>query len=273
MTRFVRLIPGEERQVSDIAFTHGESLDKGVEYANPFAFWVIDENRGPVPIPLQVERAVWRDSAAIFSIATVDAKTQAPFAVRALREGRLKDILGQEGVLNLVCIGIANDQANSLLWRRESIPGRVRLMTGEAATTLESALGDVEAVWQALRSSVHTLAKSLLEAGGKSADKKVVEHLQKRFLAKHDFWGRMESQFHAFLRDLDDAAQARWCKAAKLEAGEGLRRASQFVEGNAARVGQALVKADRALFGALSKIGPPTPSRDSHLPTPSTETP
>lgn len=255
-----------------MCFAQGAILDESVAFPNPFAFWIIDEKRGRFPVPLNPERAIWRDSAALFSAVCESAKALPPFAVRELRTGRLKEFVGESGVLNVVCLGLANDKANPLLWRRETIPAGVRLVTGEAVTTLEAALTEVEAVWQALRSSVRSLAYTLLETEGKSPDTKEVGRLQDRFLGKVDFWGRMESQFHAFLRDLDEAAQARWRDAAKREAVAGLRRASQFVEGNAARVGQALVKADRALFVAMAKIGPATPNPTSNLPTTSTET-
>lgn len=271
-SRYVRLIARPDGSVSEMCFAQGAILDESVAFPNPFAFWIIDEKRGRFPVPLNPERAIWRDSAALFSAVSESAKALPPFAVRELRTGRLREFVGESGVLNVVCLGLANDKANPLLWRRETIPAGVRLVTGEAVTTLEAALAEVEAVWQALRSSVRSLAYTLLETEGKSPDTKEVGRLQDRFLGKVDFWGRMESQFHAFLRDLDEAAQARWRDAAKREAVAGLRRASQFVEGNAARVGQALVKADRALFVAMAKIGPATPNPTSNLPTTSTET-
>lgn len=263
LPRFIRLFPDEHGYTSQVAFTHGTRFAEDAESRNPFSVQTRDKKTGrPVPVNLDPARAVWRDSTALFANTTETADI-IPFCVRELRDGRLSEVVGNEGVLPVVCIGLANDQANALAWRRETITAPLRLLSGEATTMLEAALGDIEAVWQALRSALYSLARGLLETEDRSADDTTVKQVRNRFLAKVEFWERMEPRFRLFIGDLDEHARAAWIGEAKRIAHAGLVRASNYVEGNAARVGQALVKAERSLAVALAKVGPSSPTSNN----------
>jgi len=259
-SRFIRLIPDPDGQTTRMYFAQGAKIDSETKFSNPHAFWVEDEKRGIRSVPLYPGRAVWRDSAGLFALSGGSSKRIPPFVVSELRDGRFAEIVDTEGVLDLVCIGLANDKANPLLWRKETIPASARLLKGDGVIILETALEDVESIWKALRAAVSSLAYALLNVEGKSPDTKDVRRLQDRVLARVEYWERMESLFHDFLDGLDETAHIRWKKAAEKLARQGLARAASFAEGNVARVGKALAAADRKLNAELAKLNSVPPS-------------
>jgi len=269
--RYVRVLPEADGRVREMCFAQGAIIAQDSGFDNPFAFFEVDDKRGKVPVPLNPERAVWRDSSALFAVAGKNAKSIPPEAVRVLRDGRVADLQTTSGIIDLVCVGLANDKANPLLWRTEIIPTPVRLIEDpDTVALLEACLADVEAVWQVLRGATRSLAYALLETDTKAPDTKEVTRVQDRMLRRVGYWERMDHAFRAFMVGLDEPARLAWRQAARRAAYDGLKRAADFVEGNVARVGRALSKADRKLAMELAKLEPKSPVTDS---TPSSSSP
>lgn len=262
LARYVRLIPDPvDGRVREMCFAQGAIVADEV-YKSPFAFWHFDDKRGQYPVPLNPDRAVWRDSHALLSMRVGDRRSLPPMAVR-LASSR-SDQLSDDRPAELTCVGLANDKAKPLMWRSESLAVPRTLLTDQdRVDLLGHAIKGVESIWQALRGAIRSLAYRLLEADQKSPDTKDVTRLQDRMLQHVGYWEAMELDFRRFVVALGDAhfdaweaARVAWLSHAKKVAWAGLGQASGFVEGSVARVGRALAFADRVLGAELAKLEP-----------------
>lgn len=264
LARHVRLIPNDDRTVSTMCFAQGAILDETAGFESPFAFYRLDPKRGRVPIGLSEDKAIWRDSAALFALPRDGVVATVPVALRECRQGRQAQLVGSDGVLDVMCVGLANDKAKPLTWRLESIPASARLIDSEdAVALLAAAIEDIHLIAAAMQRAVRRLAQGCLEAEGRTPDTKDITRLQSRMLAKVGYWDAMERGFHRFIRILDDDARDQWRKEARAAARDGLGRAASFVQGGIARVGRALALAHETLGRELARLEAPqsaTPS-------------
>lgn len=254
--RHVRLVPDDANgSVADMYFAQGAPLDPDAGYENPFAGLQISPQKGRLPVRLDPERAIWRDSAALFALPSETPHAEAPAAVRFCQRYADK-LFGDDSVLSLACFGLANDKAKPLLWRAETISASVRVVRDpEAVTELESALATVESIWRALSDALRLLAYRSLETDTKKPDTAEVSRIQKRLLARLSFWDGVEDGFHEFVRELTPEARSRWTASAGRFARDSLKQAAKFGQG---RVG----RRDRAFALAMQQLQRDLPQRE-----------
>lgn len=253
--RHLRLLPAGGGMIAAMYIAQGPVGSEQARQDNPFAFYRTHEKLGRLPVALGQDRAVWRDSSALFAMPRGSFLDGRPQALRFCVERKVRATLGDRAHLGLVCYGLASDKAKPLAWRREEIPAPIRLLEDRALTVeLEAGLTAVEAVWQALRSAARKLAYETLATPDKSPDSREVTRLQDRLVAHLGFWEAMDAEFHAFLRDLGPDARRIWVKRAARVAENGLVRASGFSEGSVARSGRAVALAQQNLRLALAAL-------------------
>ena len=257
--RYLRLVrPGAGARVTEMFVGSGDKVPEGCGYDNPFAFYRVSDKRGRLAVRFDPSRVLWRDSPALFGLAQDTADCR-PGALRLCAERGVGRALRAAGHLDprllVRCYGFANDKAKPLAWGQTTIPAPARLLDDpDAIGELAAGVQAIEDVWAALDGALRTLAYAALETPDKKPDQKDVGRLQRRFLARTDFWSEVEPGFRLFLGALDPAARASWVEQAARAAQRSLSRASMFADGSTARVGRASAIAARALARSLGPL-------------------
>ncbi len=259
--RYVRLLPSYDRDrlvVREAFITPGlvASRLEGA-YDNPFAFHREVDKRGRFPVGLQPDRAMWRDSAALFDLGGGGSRDNRPANLRAAASSRLVRVLGANANLHLACFGLANDKAKPILWRREDMPATIRLLDEpDLVAELRDSLELAEAGGSALRSALRSLAYAVLETPDKSPDTKEVSRLAQRMETKAAYWSELEPHFQAYLLALGNDLGSRrdWLLAIRDVARAAFERALLASEGSLARRERAIVKARKSLHTHLSPL-------------------
>lgn len=258
--RYVRLVPeehGGELTVRHAYIAPGLSLPSGdAAPTNPLWFYRLDEKRGRVPIPLRVDRAIWRDSSPLFALpAERRAFDGRPQALRQARSRAFSRLLGADARLMVACFGLANDKAKALTWRCEELPAPIRLLEDpDLVAAVADAVGDAEQAAQALRKAFRSLAYRVLEANEKAPDKNDVGRLALRMESRAGFWSELDEPFLRFLDGLASdptRASGTWTRTVYRSARASFTRGSRSAQGAMGRRMRALVLAEKALFKNL----------------------
>lgn len=194
----------DERLAFDrVAILKGEQLSNG--WANrdrdPYvAFRRNEKSQSPrdkwLPIRLSPERAVWRDSGALFSpkanVATKnETVTERPYHFEWLSELERSGYL-QSSFFDVMAFGQATDQANVLLWREERLKlPAVFLINRAYCDDLRTGLALCEAAGGFLRRAIQTTLNRL---GMNIA--RDTPHLER---AETKFWAQLERDFQEFI--------------------------------------------------------------------------
>ncbi len=261
--RYVRLIP--EGSSSDVVVRHayiapGLALPSGdAGPMNPLWFQRLDAKRGPVSIPLRVDKAVWRDSSPLFALPKAGQSFDGrPLALRQAQDRSFSRLLGADARLMVTCYGLANDKAKALAWRCEELPAPVRLLEdADLVEYVADAVADAEQAAQAIGKAFRTLAFRVLEANEKAPDPKDVSRLSQRMQAGAGFWPQLDEPFRRFLRGLDqdaDEALGVWTYRVLHEVKDAFQRGARFSQGGIDRQLRALVLAETNLHKNLRPL-------------------
>jgi hypothetical protein len=182
---------------------------------DPFKPYATSKDKGMYARRLDPDRAVWRDSHALFQHGEQDERRRPLLfdQLALLDEARRSDELAAAPVYAFGVFGLATapGRATVELWRQERLPLPLAYLDSPALT---AALGDAlqlaEETANALRSGVWALARLLLapvddpQARQPPADevRKLVDHLG----AAVPFWARLETEFIRLLKALPDQA-------------------------------------------------------------------
>lgn len=161
-SRRIELLPNEDG-TRVVECKVRQNLLLGGDVRDPFKSYRRDEERGRVPRGLRPERAVWRDSHALF--ADRDAQTERPEVFRwlarvseAARQGRIS----ARGRYAFSVCGFTTEEgqaANIVLWRQDRLPLPLRYLEERALwERLDEALDTAERVGRALHATSETLA-------------------------------------------------------------------------------------------------------------------
>lgn len=289
-SRRARLIPHRQRDgaigVSRVVLMKGNQFPDGFELASAETMVPFRKNNDPraivkgwTPLTIKRERALWRDSAAIFQQTAV-AGDRAPSISHA--RPRMFDwlaVVQSDGYLqtyaqnlDVEVFGIESDRASLSAWRQESLPlPRDYIDRPELTTGVEWALRFVEDVRNVLLASVSKYAELALasqsDAGGRQADReKGVNPLRNAIDVEAAYWPFLEAPFLGFLRELPlesvptDAGDDRYGKETLTEwgttvtriANRALRRAI-LSGGTSARMLKAAAEAEGLYGGLMAK--------------------
>lgn len=206
--RHVRLLPersgsGDAITVSKLHITQGETFP-GV--ANPAFMRKKNNKTGEWYCPqLTSDRLVWRDSTSLFAFDQVGVDER-PAAFR--QAASLHREVPFASRYQCTAIALANDKANPLAWRAESLPVSFELLEKkETVNTLISGMERAENVARILDAAVKTFIRHALPSNSKDVNEKAAATGALRF-----YWDRLEAHFHSFLSQIasEDSALYEW---------------------------------------------------------------
>jgi CRISPR system Cascade subunit CasA len=204
--RHIRLLPEQNNDritVSKLHIAQGEAFQ---EVANPAFMRKKNNKTGEWYCPqLNPDRLVWRDSASLFAFdqGGVDERPAAfRQAVSLYRE------VPFSSRYHCMAIALANDKANPLAWRAESLPVPFALLENkETVNTLISGMDRAENVVRILDEAVKKFMRRALPPNSKDVNEKTVATGALRF-----YWDRLECHFNTFIAaiDLGDPSLLAW---------------------------------------------------------------
>jgi CRISPR system Cascade subunit CasA len=204
------------------------------------------------PVALQEDRAVWRDSHALFE--SSDEKRR-PKMLDWLNDLADEDYVARHKTRSLDIYGLCADQAKAILWRHERLPlPLVYLNDKELRDSLKLALELADGAAGDLSESVRELAKKLR-----------TPELAKHLAPTRLYWAHLETRFLRFLSDAPvnrSAAFATWHDEVRSVAVESLMEAVRGLD-TSARLLEATVVAERVLYGRLRKRYQPSKQGDA----------
>ncbi|MCK9459123.1 MAG: type I-E CRISPR-associated protein Cse1/CasA [Proteobacteria bacterium] len=248
-SRAARLVPeagSTGTVVREVHFAQGQALPG--DLLRPEFSHHMNEKRGVIRIRLSENRALWRDSAALFtSRAEPGGRDLRAAAVAQAASLYSKDVLPRDRALSSTVLGLANDKAKVLLWRMESMPISERLLNDDlVAAYLVTALADAQeghlAVWAALKGLTGSMKDGM----------QVVREIGER-----RYWADLEPRFWALLNDIGhgDAPMLRWRENVVRCARRSFSAAAENSAGRSARELAGRVAAEKTLNKKLRGAG------------------
>lgn len=256
LSRAVRLIPLEDAsaatQVSECLFAQGISVTEDF-HDDPLLAYTVDEKRGIRVLKLKKDRAVWRDSLALFSIR--DKKSFCPPRFMNVLTELVERAVLQKGTqyrLSICGQNLEPGQSKINFWRHERLPLPLAFLADEhLVEDLKDALAKAEATGGARGALPYALWQLAEALGGREKFGDFVKHLG----AERLFWSRLEAPFHSFLTglpgDRNGVLQA-WPKTLHHVAWAAFEDATRDLDGSA-RTLRAVVQARGRLSGALAR--------------------
>jgi len=218
------------------------------------------------------ERALWRDSSALFRLRRGEAQQQGNHQPPAALEWFYRLAAGRHRVLpraeaaqvrRMTALGMANSQARAYFYRHEAVPIALAYIEDEELVgCLQDLLDDSEAVRNQLWGAANTLAGLLIvpeeREGVHKPHKDDVNAVTEQWAIERDYWARLEIPFGEAMRDLpddpDDVILA-WRRTLRRTAWRALERVTRSLEQDAASL-KAVVRAEGQLGAGLAKVLP-----------------
>ncbi len=203
-SRAIRLVPlmGEDRvRVAQMAYAQGVEMPRDLNVRDPMFVYVATEKSGLLPLRLDPEREVWRNSAAILGIKRTASIP--PLALNWISGFVIDGALDQSLTYNLELYGMAVDRAKIFLWRRETMPLPLRYLSrAELVDALAESMQLAERCGSVLRRSSATLARYLLARSDSRADPQAVSALARSFDVLRPYWAGLEPRFYELVTAL-----------------------------------------------------------------------
>jgi CRISPR system Cascade subunit CasA len=206
--RTVRLLPHQvdgQVVVRQCHLAPGARWDSSL-IEDPMKVYVRDEKKGTWPLRLRQDRALWRDSHALFRLR--DPSFRPPLAFRELAEHMDRGTLRREQIHNYVVLGLSNDNASLNFYRQERMPLPLAYLAedeqGERLRdSLFQALQAAEDAGNVLRKAGRELAAWIVSPTDKSkAHPDNVKLVFGRLRIESHYWPGLEIAFDRFVRDL-----------------------------------------------------------------------
>lgn len=278
------LVQGNPPQVTGVQLA--QNLKPHVETLDPFKSYSRSKEQGWVARRLDPDRAVWRDSHAIFQPSGSDARRPVLFNWLAqIDEAREDGEIQAKSVYAIAVAGLARNPRNAadvLLWRHERFTMPLAYLHDQTLLgKLESALGLAEEVGRLLRPGrtdiivsekkvsvarpFQVLADALLPSPDGRPDRKRVDALIDHLAPERCYWAGLEVQFRTLLADLagdqPEVAREAWAVVLQRTAWEAFREATSGLD-RTARALEAVARAELELRRRLHD------TLGNHLPQP-----
>jgi CRISPR system Cascade subunit CasA len=257
--RRYRLVPADAQgtSVAGVVPAGEASRYQTEKVRDPYAAYRVSKEKGFLPLKVDIERALWRDSLPFF--AGEGEWGLPPLNVSQVATLVASGDLDRGRLFKLVACGFATDQQRKHLGRIETIPIPAALLaTAGAIPVIRSALDRATEVDRAFKTAAFLAARHSLSTGERSPDTEEVSKLAEATGARPVYWAEAGAAFPKLLLDLAAArpdAELAWEQALTKAA----RRAFDTVEvklGAAARGLKAVTIGRAALHQRLAEVFP-----------------
>jgi CRISPR system Cascade subunit CasA len=177
-------------------------LDSTVQ--DPMKHYRLDEKRGPVILRFREERALWRDSAALFRLH--GQADRPPRVFHWLADLIAEDRLPKQYTPRYLALGMANDQAKVEFYRSERMPLPLDYLKSETLVeSLATALQMAEDTARQLWGAASTLATEILYPAKDPGERLSEPQRQSRdalvaqWAVERRYWSRLEVPFRRTL--------------------------------------------------------------------------
>jgi len=246
--------------VREMTLGPGLRLDASVE--DPMKHYRKDEKRGLLVLRFNEDRALWRDSAALFSLTRPEYRP--PLVFNWLAELVGDGIIKKEQTRRMLALGMATSKAKVEFFRAERWPLPLAYLREEPLVdALRTALEMAEAVSNQLWGAARTLATLFVcpEADQEGAHQPAREDLDKvmgQWDVKRRYWAQLEPPFRLTLETLPadrDGALTEWRETLRRAAWGAFDGIAENLAANP-RTLKAAVRAREQLAAGLGKALP-----------------
>ncbi len=246
--------------VREMTLGPGLRLDAAV--ADPMKHYRKDEKRGLLVLRFNEDRALWRDSAALFSLTRPDYRP--PLVFNWLAELVGDEIIRKEQTRRMLALGMANDQAKVEFFRAERWPLPLAyLQEAPLVEALQMALEMAEAASNQLWGAARTLATLFIcpeadQEGAHQPDRRDLDKVMGQWDVKRRYWAQLEPPFRLTLETLPadhDGALAAWRGTLRRAAWRAFDGIAENLAANP-RTLKAAVRARDQLAAGLAKALP-----------------
>ena len=228
----------------------------------PMKSYRVDEKRGHLALRFDEDKAVWRDSSALFRFHS--SSYRPPQALDSLAELVYNQVLDHHQTRRIMALGMSSDQAKIEFFRAERMPLPLAYLKNRAIVErLEQGLAVAEAVSQQLWGAARTLATYLVaphqDSGeGRSAQREDLDQLMGGWDIQRPYRAKLEVPYFLLMERLPHAGEealGEWFVLLRRTAQDSLERVVSTVE-NGPRGYKAAVQARQQLAGGLAKVLP-----------------
>jgi hypothetical protein len=238
------------------------------DICDPLKLYRLDEKRGALCLRYVEERALWRDSAALFRLRRGEASGglwRPPASLLWIYELLTSGILAEEDLgtrPRLVAFGMANDQAKIHFYREDRLPLRAEYLQDEIVFGhLERLLDLAEAVCRQLWGAAQTMARLSLspeadQKGGREPAPEDVSRLMASWAVERDYWSQLEIPFLQIMAELPDdppAGVRAWRDVLSRVAWDAFQRVADDLAHDMTKL-KATVRASRQLAMGQGKV-------------------
>jgi len=190
LSRALLLIPG----TSITHLFYGAGLAPGDSPRPDPMSATVTGKKGPSPLKLHKDRAMWRD---FYALTGGNNKGSQP--PRILENAlAIREFQGEEDQIMLLAGGLLPDQAKIVLWRLEErhVPPKLLAAQGDAVGVANKALEQAESTGGQLRKALFVLCSAWMQNGGeRSPASKDVNALLTSTQAMAHYWAALEPAF------------------------------------------------------------------------------
>lgn len=279
-SRRLHLIEPEEEASSVLWCKRLQNLRLADEQLSrdPFKCYREDKEKGLIPLPVDPEKALWRDSHTLFQQTDRSKRRPEVFNFLATVErARRRGEINAQAAYAFAIYGFATEpppkSASVKMWARERLPLPLSyLIEPQLVEDLRFALGLADDVSSALHAGIRALAKLLAaplsdDRNARQPDPKDVRNIADSFSADEFYWARLDQPSKKLLTDLPkdfqpksgdtaqpgDEAMTEWAGTLQRTARAALDNAVNSLSGSARDL-KAAAQAEKVFGGAMKKL-------------------
>ena len=207
--------------------------------ADPMKHYRIDEKKGYIVLRFNENKALWRDSSALFQLDNSGSCRQ-PLSTRWLAQLIGNEHLNEDVRYFLAGLGMASDQKRVDFYRHERMPLPLVYLDSQKNEHLLNQLGEGlknaevarNKLWGALRRmAVLVISPSADDEGGRRPDRKDIDNLTAHWGVERLYWSDLEPHFHTLLENIPHdhiTALTRWQQVLQRAARGAFDHAEKF---------------------------------------------